>query len=358
MNRSTDQFLTGVLSGLYQGGIGNPSVSEARRRSALEEAYTRQQMDANAAEQGLMPSNNDGGIHPAAMEISNALVGGIARTPKYVTDPNAQFGYVNPQGDLSSTQGDGTIRLSPKQYRETLLAKSKQPIYNIVQTDSSGAPIKSTPLGKGEKPVITKPVSTGTGGKGSVQQSQLVDSHDSVPLLFDRDNRTYVRSTDGQPVIGSAIPTKGNADAVSTTSRGLELLPKIDRLFNALDKKTPIGAKAATMPILGSVLYPEETQLRNELKQVGFTFGGKNFTGNEENIIVGAMVPSWNDNKASREAKRKALKGYISGQIDLMSAANLLGASGKSVKDLLNKSMGERKATMRWNPATGKVEPY
>jgi hypothetical protein len=178
----------------------------------------------------------------------------------------------------------------------------------------------------------------GTGVNGSVQQTQFVDSSDGIPLLFDRANKMFVRSDNMGMPTGKPVPMKGNQDATQSASRGAELLPKIDQLFNSLARKSDFMAKASVAPGLSKIAFPETNQLKNEVKQIGFTFGGKNFTGNEEKIITDALIPGVFDNDESREAKRKALKGYISGQINLLEAANLLGASGAQIKQILGRN--------------------
>lgn len=176
--------------------------------------------------------------------------------------------------------------------------------------------------------------------RGSIQQSQFIDESDGTPLLFDRDNFRYVRSNDGSLPRGRAIPVKGNAEAVQSAGRGAELLKKVDPLFDELNNKGPVMSRASLLPGVRNVAFPEVEQMRNELRQAGFSFGGKNYTGTEAAIIEGTLVPSSLDNAESRELKRKAVKGYISGQIDLLQAANLLGASGVKIKEVLGQSQG------------------
>lgn len=340
MGRDND-FLVGLLNGLYQGGLGNPRVNQAREEHESALQKNQMEMDKLAQDSGMTRDTPDPKTFVQKF-LSGMFPGGSGGLKTaYKQDPDAQSGYISSTGELSNSQTDGSIPLSPGDYKKAMMQRANQPIYNIYTQDASGKFTDKTQLPRGERPgPILKPQTGTTGGRGSTQQSQLVDSHDSTPLLFDRDNKRYIRSTDNNPVIGSAIPMKGNAEAVTQTSRGLELIPKIDSLFDALDKKGEMGARASVTPLIGPLIYPEITQLKNELKQVGFTFGGKNFTGNEEKIISGAMIPGPLDSKESRDAKRKAIKGYVSGQIDLLSAANLLGASGKTVKDLLSKATG------------------
>jgi hypothetical protein len=203
-----------------------------------------------------------------------------------------------------------------------------------IQYDEGGNPYIARDEGYAPKDV-PKGVGGGLAQRGSVQQTAYVDSSDGAPLFFDREGQRYVRSSDGQTVVGRPVPNKGQGEAVQSAARASELMPKIDVLFDALNQKSELGARAAVAPAIGPAFYPEINQLRQEVKQVGFTFGGKNFTGNEEAIIMGALIPGPFDSPASREAKRTALKGYVSGQIDLMGAANLLGPAGIEIKRVI-----------------------
>jgi hypothetical protein len=184
------------------------------------------------------------------------------------------------------------------------------------------------------------PKSTGGGQaqRGSAQQSQYVDAFDSTPLYWNRDKRAYLRvNTDEQPK-GKITLNKGQAEAVQNASRGAVLLPKVEELKSDLENRSEIGARLATTPVIGPIFYPQETQLLNELAQVGFQFGGKNFTGHEEKIIRGAMIPGPTDSKASREKKFQAIQGYVTGQMNLSDAANLLGPAGDQIKKVLASS--------------------
>lgn len=182
----------------------------------------------------------------------------------------------------------------------------------------------------------SKTVKTAAPNRGSIQQSQWIDS-DGTPLLFDRDNQRYVRSDNGALPAGKITPAKGNAEAVQSAGRGAELYKKVDPLFDELQAKGDLGSRAALLPGVRNVAFPEINQMRNELRQAGFSFGGKNYTGTEAGIIEGTLVPNSLDSPESMELKRQAVKGYLKGQIDLLGAANLLGASGVQIKTILDK---------------------
>lgn len=171
--------------------------------------------------------------------------------------------------------------------------------------------------------------------RGANQQSPYVDSADGIPLIFDRDNQRYIRADTGQEARGKIVPAKGNNEAVSMGSRAAVMMPKVKYIFDKLDDMGEVSARMALTPGIGNVFFPVINQMKNELLQVGFTFGGKNFTGNEASIIAGAMVPGAFDNKESRALKRTAINGYISGQLDLLQAANLLGAGGSVIKEII-----------------------
>lgn len=114
-------------------------------------------------------------------------------------------------------------------------------------------------------------------------------------------------------------------------------MKNVDSFFDKLEEGSAISQRARLTPGIRQVFNPEVERFTNELKQVGFSFGGKQLTGTEEEIIMGTFVPNALDNKESRLAKREALKAYLGGNIDLMAAANLLGTQGQQIKEVLKK---------------------
>ena len=216
----------------------------------------------------------------------------------------------------------------------------KEPEYVIPQQDATGQITGFLNVPKGMKPTaFAKPPGTSTQAR-NLTQTSYVDSVDGVPILLDKNTRSYIRSDNGGAILGKAVPSKGQAEAVQSTSRAQVILPKIDTLFDSLAQKSELGARAAVIPGISKAFFPEINQLKNEVKQIGFTFGGKNFTGTEEQIIMDALIPNSFDNDASREAKREALKGYISGQTDLLQTANLLGPAGNRIKQVIGSQSG------------------
>ncbi len=187
------------------------------------------------------------------------------------------------------------------------------------------------------------PKSTGGGGKGLPTLSNTFVDTDGTPLSFHRDTQTFTRTNDGRPPIGTPVPFKGNKEATTDASRGAVLLGAVDKLETAFKTMPEAKIRASLTPGVGAIAFPEIKQLRSELEQAGFSFGGKNFTGNEKAIIVGAMIPGPLDNDASRVAKFNAIRQYVAGNIDLLQAANLLGPSGAAIKSLIDKNSGLKK---------------
>jgi hypothetical protein len=127
-----EDFLTGVLQGLYQGGLGNPEVQENRRSRALQEAYYKRSMDKDAAESGLRPVANS---HPETGNVVNSVMNVLfpgrsglqgAFNTKYEPDPNQPRGYVGPSGELSTSPVEGGSALNPREYKGALLDKGKR----------------------------------------------------------------------------------------------------------------------------------------------------------------------------------------------------------------------------------------
>jgi len=228
----------------------------------------------------------------------------------------------------------------PIQTRTVLLSdyKNNQPLYDSLQ--DAGISLR-----------IINDLTLGSSGGAGITSSGYVDQ-DGTPLYFDKSQKGLFRVGDKKPPIGMPTSAKGNQEAMTTASRGAELLPKVDILFDAV-KANPLRSKLGLIPGVGKVISPEIAQLKNELKQVGFTFGGKNFTGNEAEIIEGAMIPNVFDNDMALEAKRKAIKGYITGQMSLLDVGNALGPAGSQIRSILRQNKGPRES----NKGTKEVTP-
>lgn len=169
------------------------------------------------------------------------------------------------------------------------------------------------------------------------QQSQYVDPTDGTPLNFLSGN--YLRP-DGTPSRGIPALKKGDESAVTDATLLANQIPNIKPMFDAY--RNSKFAKLQATPA-GRLMNPEGKQAESALKLAAFTFGGKNLTAQEKDVVFGALFPSWTDNDASRDLKEQLLSNYMTGKIDLLQAANLLGGAGAPLQAMLAKKMGEQK---------------
>jgi hypothetical protein len=165
----------------------------------------------------------------------------------------------------------------------------------------------------------------------SLRESQYVDE-DGTPLTFVPSTGQRIRP-DGT-VAKKPVLRKGDESSVQDATLIANQLPQVDVLFDAYKNKNKLGKSAQATP-LGYVLDPATKQAENSLKLAAFTFGGKNLTGQEKEVVFGALFPNPFDNDAAREKKRTLLKNFFTGKIDLLEAANQLGPSAKPLRDLL-----------------------
>lgn len=218
------------------------------------------------------------------------------------------------------------------------VGKELQPI-SVPYMDKEGQ-IKILSLPKGSKGVP----SAGTPPKP--QQSQYVDPVDGTPLNFM--NGQYLRP-DGNPPGGIPVLKKGDESAVSDANLIVQQVGNVDKLFDAYKNKSKMNAALQATP-LGNFSDPALKQIEDSLKLSAFTFGGKNLTGQEKEVVFGALFPKPTDalDPETYENKRNLLKNFYAGKIDLLQAANLLGPAGSQLKSMLQKKM---------NQGTPKTEP-
>lgn len=149
-----DDFLTGFLQGLYQGGVGNPEVGRRREEDALSRAYMQSQLDQSAAERGMVPAPQQKDKRSVVSSIMNIMFpggGGPSLNTSFVQDPNAKRGYLGPEGDFSSEEKEGYVGLSPKETRDFLMKKGSQPLYVTQTYDADGNPTGSKTLDRGQR---------------------------------------------------------------------------------------------------------------------------------------------------------------------------------------------------------------
>jgi hypothetical protein len=190
------------------------------------------------------------------------------------------------------------------------------------------------------------------GGPGTISTIPLPNANSDQPILPKAVSPTlspYADPGTGQPLqftpgrglaptasrgSGTPVLKQGNEQAISDVALMQSQAGNIDKLFDSYKNKGPIAARAQATPI-GSILDPESKQVENSLRLAAFTFGGKNLTGQEKQVVFGAFFPRATDNAASLEQKRSLLKDYFTGKVDLLQAANLLGPAGAPLRGML-----------------------
>ena len=317
-----------AMEGLARGYLGT-------QQQALERAKTLIMLEQNRREQEQMIETQRRMRTQYEQQIENARKSGMLNVgeKKQETFPDQKLKTV--------WEEDERGRLSKKQ---TLGDDDKKPTM-VFAVDKSGQaidPFSGTKLEQQDPSVNYKPVSIpgqGSSRYNPAQQSSYMDSSDNTPVYWDVATKSYLRVTDKSKPIGNIAPIKGNADSVTSASRGIALLKNVDSFFDQLSKGGILKQRARLAPGVRQIFNPEVERFTNELKQVGFSFGGKQLTGSEEAIIMGTFVPNALDNEASTLAKRDALKSYLSGNIDLLAASNLLGTQGQAIRDVLKPYM-------------------
>lgn len=209
--------------------------------------------------------------------------------------------------------------------------------------DPNTGTVSNIPM-TGDEPILPKTVTPTV--------SPYADSS-GQPLVYTPGRGLNPASSNGS---GTPVLKQGNEQAIGDVALMQTQAPNIDKLFDAYAKKNPSMAKIQATQA-GSLLDPETKQLENSLKLSAFTFGGKNLTGQEKQVVFGAFFPSWTDNPASLEQKRSLLKDYFSGKVDLLQAANLLGPAGAPLSRLLQqKSQSNPQQSSNTPQSTGDPE--
>lgn len=183
------------------------------------------------------------------------------------------------------------------------------------------------------------------------QQSQYADPTDGTPLNFLSGN--YLRP-DGTPSRGTPVLKKGDESAVEGATLLANQIPNIKPMFDAYRQSKYPRLQATPA---GSLMNPSGKQAEDSLKLAAFTFGGKNLTAQEKDVVFGALFPSWTDDDASRTLKEQLLTEFMKGKIDLLQAANLLGPSGTPLQSMLAKKMGSQKQSTQKTPTQEPKQP-
>lgn len=221
--------------------------------------------------------------------------------------------------------------LSPKDLLSQLFPQNA--MFGVIDPET-GQVKSSVSAPKGSRYSVLPRPKTGTSGSGSgFQQTQWADD-DGEPLFLKKGTTELVRR-DGTPARNPG-QKKGDESAVADATLLINQIPNVDVLFDSY-KAMPEWKARGQPTVAGNLLDPSAKQAESSLKLAAFTFGGKNLTGQEKEVVFGALFPKWTDNDDSRELKRTLLKEYMTGKVDLLEAANLLGPAGKDMRAMIEK---------------------
>lgn len=131
-----NSFAEGLLSGLYQSGVGNPEVNEARKAREQQQQIQQAQLNQNAADNGQVPD-----VHPIMKDpsflsgLKNILFpgsGGQGIQTAFKPDPTQSAYDQDSKGQVSLTPPGqptptGSVRLD-KSKGSSLLASQNKPV--------------------------------------------------------------------------------------------------------------------------------------------------------------------------------------------------------------------------------------
>lgn len=279
LHRGIKDFATGIGSALE------------KRRAMAQQLARGAALAKNPEVQGLFPGSETGSTN-ATPEMITALLG-------------------NEQGNLLT----GLAKLKQ--------GDANQSVFTIDPVTQEMVPVGT--VKKGSK-VVTVP-------RMNPSMTESVDESGN-PLYFDpREKALYPVAV---PKGGKVLPKKGDESSLADANLLSNQLPNIKTMFDAYrSSKSPRLQSTQA----GRLLNPAGKQAEDSLKLAAFSFGGKNLTGQEKDVIFGALFPSWTDNEQSRNAKEALLTNFMTGKIDLMEAANLLGPAGATMRTMLERKM-------------------
>lgn len=220
--------------------------------------------------------------------------------------------------------------MTPEQVLD--VGKATQPIALPYLDKDGQIQIKMVP--RGSKGLPAAPNANAT----KPQQSQYT-LPDGTPTYWDPVTKSYLPANVPG---GGVVLKKGDESAVSDATLLTNQIPNIKPMFDAY--RTSKSPRLQATP-LGRLMNPEGKQAENALKLAAFSFGGKNLTTNEKEVVYGALFPSVTDNAASLGLKEKLLGEFMTGKVDLYQAANLLGPAGAPLKSMLAAKMAQQGQT-------------
>lgn len=248
-----NDFLTGVLQGLYQGGVGNPEANAANKQSQMELAYKQAALNQNAAKEGLVQD-----IHPqtdAVIDKVRSFIfpgsGGPTINTAFKPDPSLGTYSQDTSGRTSLLPAGTAIPPgSSKLDREkgaSLLAsqeKEKTPDSMLVYDRTTGKPrIESLTY-------IPKPGEM-------AQKTNLGDALTRTGAFASNESRGgYFDAREGQIRLGAADEIKKTLDP-SNLSRGTTLgaaASSVKRAINGLSLlNQPTVTKTALEATMGDI---------------------------------------------------------------------------------------------------------
>lgn len=199
---------------------------------------------------------------------------------------------------------------------------------------------------RGGKTTAYKPPSSANADRP--RQTPYTDEN-GVPLLLGGDGALTPATIPGG---GKAVPFKGDESSIGDANLIAQQSPNVDKLFDAYAAMKVPGQARAQATGVGGLIDPATKQLEDSLKLTAFTFGGKNLTGQEKEVVFGALFPNWKDNDKSREQKRNLLKDFFAGKVDLLQAANLLGSAGGKLRQMLEEKGVKKTKTSGTNDSS------
>lgn len=164
------------------------------------------------------------------------------------------------------------------------------------------------------------------------------------------------RQKDRQNFAKDMLNEKGNRTAVSDSQDINAASVTMNNLNEALDK-LPEGTgdfyRRRALSPAGRLFNPEIFALRQNIRlRAGFSTGGKNLTGTELGVVVGALEPTMTDNTASRRLKNRLFQDWASGKVNLFDTAKLLGPAGTPLVAVANAQKARQMAQEQRSRAT------
>lgn len=334
-------FAAGFLQGLYNAGVGNPQVQQQNQNNSLQQAYMKMQMDKEAQDSGMVPVQQDPIHSKIGGFIKSLIYPGSSPTlgTAYQPDPNAQRGYVNPAtGDVSATAQPGYVGLNPSEFKKLGISKASQPIYVTQQYDQQGNPIGTIPLGRGEKPA-------------GIVRPQAEDKNIS---------KLKTNQSKEKALLNNAL---SNFDRMISEAQAIKDHPSLDMAtgLTALTGKIPATGAYNFRSRLNTLKSKTGFQVLQEMRANSPTGGALGQVSDRENQLLQENIANLDPNQSSqdvRDALQRTIDYAVGAKQRLQSAydetySGIPGSSASKPNPLSPKP----KATMRWNSATGKVEP-